>query len=229
MGKGKRKTRTVVAGVLASLCIAAIVAVAIVFLFVESAGQKKEAMHRAGCPAAGVPRAEARQASGGKAEGSDVADPEDETGDAGAGDGEKQDEAPPGELQAEDEEKKVEAFDSLTDKWMEKSGGEVTMKDMDDFVASFKSVPAARKGECLHRALNLVSDEHVLLLAGILLDKSIDREYLELVFNDVLNRNEEVKKLILLKIFKDKTHPCWADTAWILDVTGELPKKEKKQ
>ena len=35
---------------------------------------------------------------------------------------------------------------------------------------------------------------------------------------------EDVKKPILQQIFKDKTHPCWADTAWILDVTGELPK-----
>ena len=133
------------------------------------------------------------------------------------------------ELQEEEDEKKVDAFDSLTDKWMEKEGGEVTMKDMDDFVVAFKSVPAARKDECLHRALNLVSDDHVLLLAGILFDKSIDKEYLELVFNDVLNRDEEVKKLILPKIFKDKDHPCWADTAWILDVTGELPKKEKSK
>ena len=130
------------------------------------------------------------------------------------------------ELQEEEDEKNVDAFDSLTDKWMEKEGGEVTMKDMDDFVVAFKSVPDARKDECLHRALNLVSDDHVLLLAGILFDKSIDKEYLELVFNDVLNRDEEVKKLILPKIFKDKDHPCWADTAWILDVTGELPQKE---
>ena len=135
----------------------------------------------------------------------------------------------PEELQEEEDEKKVEAFDSLTDKWMEKEGGEVTMKDMDAFVAAFKSVPDARKDECLHRALNLVSDDNVLLLAGILFDKSIDKEYLELVFNDVLNRDEEVKKLILPKIFKDKTHPCWADTAWILDVTGELPKKEASE
>ena len=135
----------------------------------------------------------------------------------------------PEELQEEEDEKKVEAFDSLTDKWMEKEGGEVTMKDMDAFVAAFKSVPDARKDECLHRALNLVSDDNVLLLAGILFDKSIDKEYLELVFNDVLNRDEEVKKLILPKIFKDKDHPCWADTAWILDVTGELPQKEESE
>lgn len=146
-----------------------------------------------------------------------------------SGDGEKQEEKTPEELQEEEAEKKVEAFDSLTDKWMEKEGGEVTMKDMDAFVAAFKAVPDARKDECLHRALNLVSDDNVLLLAGILFDKSIDKEYLELVFNDVLNRDEEVKKLILPKIFKDKDHPCWADTAWILDVTGELPKKEKSE
>lgn len=154
------------------------------------------------------------------------AESEDEGEDAGE---ESAESKTPEELQEEEDEKKVEAFDSLTDKWMEKDGGEVTMKDMDDFVAKFKSVPDARKDECLHRALNLVSDDHVLLLAGILFDKSIDKEYLELVFNDVLNRDEEVKKLILPKIFKDKDHPCWADTAWILDVTGELPKKEESE
>ena len=35
---------------------------------------------------------------------------------------------------------------------------------------------------------------------------------------------EVAKKPILQQIFKDKTHHCWADAAWILDVTGELPK-----
>ena len=47
----------------------------------------------------------------------------------------------------------------------------------------------------------------------------------ELVYNDILNRDESVKKPILLQIFKDKEHPCWAATAWILDVTGEIQKK----
>lgn len=124
-----------------------------------------------------------------------------------------------------EEEKKVEAFDSMTDKWMNKEGGEVSLKDMDDFVSAFKSIPARRREECLQRALNLVSDEHVLLLAGILFDNTVEKEYVELVFNDVLNRDESVKKLILPKIYKDPSHPCWADTAWILDVTGEIPKK----
>ena len=133
------------------------------------------------------------------------------------------------ELREAEEEKKVEAFDGVVDAWMEKEGGEVTMKDMDDFVAAFRSVPDARKEECLHRALNLVSDDHVLLLAGILFDKTADKEHIELVFNDVLNRDESVKKLILPMIYKDRTHPCWADTAWVLDATGETPNKEKEQ
>ena len=130
------------------------------------------------------------------------------------------------EKAAAEEERLVEAFDNLTDKWMEPAKDGVTMQDIDTFVRQFKSVPADRKDECLHRALNLVPDENVMLLAGLLLDKSLDKEMIELVYNDVLNRDEEVKKPILQEIFKDKEHPCWADTAWLLDVTGELPVKK---
>ena len=109
---------------------------------------------------------------------------------------------------------------------MEPAKGGVTMKEVDAFIAQFKKVPKARKEECLQRALNLVPDENVMLLAGILMDKSQDRDLIELVYNDVLNRDEDVKKPILQQIFADKEHPCWADTAWILDVTGELPQKK---
>ena len=87
----------------------------------------------------------------------------------------------------------------------------------------FRRVPKARKDECVHRALNLIPDENVMLLAGILFDKEQDKEILDLVYNDILNRDEDVKKPILKEIFKDREHPNWADTAWILDVTGELP------
>lgn len=124
-----------------------------------------------------------------------------------------------------EEEKKVNAFDDLTDKWMEPSAKGVTMADIDNFAKSFRQIPKSRQDECIHRALNLIPDENVMLLAGILMDKSMDKEIIETVYNDILNRDEDVKKPILQQIFKDKSHPCWADTAWILDVTGELPKK----
>ena len=122
-----------------------------------------------------------------------------------------------------EEEKRVNDFDDLTDKWQEPSAKGVTMADIDNFAASFRKIPKARRDECIHRALNLIPDENVMLLAGVLMDKSMDKEIVETVFNDVLNRDEDVKKPILQQIFKDKSHPCWADTAWILDVTGELP------
>ena len=123
-----------------------------------------------------------------------------------------------------EEEKLVNDFDDLTDKWQEPSAKGVTMSDIDDFAKSFRKIPKTRQDECIHRALNLIPDENVMLLAGVLMDKSMDKEIVETVYNDVLNRDEDVKKPILQEIFKDKTHPCWADTAWILDVTGELPK-----
>ena len=130
------------------------------------------------------------------------------------------------EKREREEEKLVDAFDGLTDKWMEPVKGGVAMEDVDAFAAQFRKVPNARKEECLQRALNLVPDENVMLLAGILMDKSQDRELVELVYNDLLNRDEDVKQPILQQIFKDREHPCWADTAWILDVTGDIPGKK---
>ena len=124
------------------------------------------------------------------------------------------------------EEKLVDAFDALTDKWQEPAADKVTMDEVKKFRERLAKVPKSRKEECVQRALNLVPDENVMLLAGILFDKSQDREILELVYNDILNRDEDVKKPILREVFKDKEHPCWADTAWILDVTGEWPNKK---
>ena len=127
------------------------------------------------------------------------------------------------------EEALVSAFDALTDKWMKPApdGKSVTMEDVRQFAEQFRKLPKSRQNECLHRALNLVPDENVMLLAGILMDKTLDKSILEMVYNDVLNRDESVKKPILQQIFKDREHPCWADTAWILDVTGELPAKKQ--
>ena len=131
-----------------------------------------------------------------------------------------------GDTAVAEEDRLVEAFDAATDKWMDAEKTKPpTMQDVYDFLDAFKKVPPARREECLHRALNLVPDENIMLLVGILMDKTMDKELVELVYNDVLNRSEIVKKPILNQIFTDKEHPCWADTAWILDVTGEVPKK----
>ena len=130
------------------------------------------------------------------------------------------------ERRKQEEKKQVNAFNALTDKWMAPVKGGVSMEDVDAFAAQFKKVPKTQREECLQRALNLVPDENVMLLAGILMDKSQDRGLMELVYNDVLNRDEDVKKAILRQIFADRKHPCWKDAAWVLDGTGALPREK---
>lgn len=148
------------------------------------------------------------------------------------GDGEEADgndgTEPNGEIAPEDEKspeeiesEAVEAFDAKVDAWMNPDSKQVSMDNVYEFADAFRRVPASRRMECLQRALNLVPDENAMLLAGILMDKSLDKEYIETVFNDVLNRGESLKKTLMEQIYKDKSHPCWADVAWIFDATGE--------
>ena len=125
----------------------------------------------------------------------------------------------------ETEERLVVAFHDLTDRWVQSSEKRVSLTDVDEFVRVFRRLPKARKDECIHRALNLIPDGNVMLLAGVLMDRSVDRGIVNTVFNDILNRSEEVKKPILQQIYKDRNHPCWVDAAWILDATGERPDK----
>ena len=151
-------------------------------------------------------------------------DPDDDSGEEAEEKEEEADEPMTEEEKREaEEEARVEAFDALTDKWSDPTDTPITMADVDAFAAAFRKVPAGRRDECVHRALNLVPDENVMLLAGILMDKEMDKEIVETVFNDVLNRDEDVKAPILRQIFKDKSHPCWTDTAWVLDATDSIP------
>ena len=124
-------------------------------------------------------------------------------------------------------EKLVEVFDALTDGWMEgKATRAPTMKDIDAFAESFRNVPADRKDECIHRALNLIPDENVMLLAGVLMDKQQPAEIVDAIFGDILNRDEAVKLPVLKEIIKDPKHKCWKDAAWILDVTKQPSENE---
>lgn len=120
----------------------------------------------------------------------------------------------------------VETFDALTDAWREPIGRPITIEEIQRFSRQFKNVPPESRDDCINRALNLIPDENVMLLAGILMDKSNGKELLDTVYSDLLNRDESVKMPILRQILKDRTHPCRADTAWALDVTGELSGKD---
>lgn len=130
---------------------------------------------------------------------------------------------PEEEPETDPAEKAVKAFEALTDSLMEPVKGDISMAQIDAFVNAFKALPEKVREEELHHALNLLPDENSLYLLGILMDTSLDKALTELVFNDFLNRGDEVKQPMLKAVFKQKSHPCWADAAWILDVTGALP------
>lgn len=175
-------------------------------------------------PAAGVegPNGKARipKAADKAASRGDERPPADEASDEG--------EKPEDESEKPEKEEPLspaDAFDAVVDKWQEPSESGVTMDDVDAFAAAFRAVPEDAREDGIRRALNLIPDENALLLAGVLMDKAQEKDIVELVFNDVLNRGEEVKTPILKQIFKDKSHPCWADAAWIFDATGEDPGK----
>ena len=122
----------------------------------------------------------------------------------------------------------VEEFDNATDKWTNPVKGEISMKDVYAFADTFARVPKNHKQESLQRALNLIPDENIMILAGLLMDKSQEKEYIMAVFQDVLNRSDEVKQPLLNEIYKDKTHPCWPEVAWIFDATGQKDNKNTK-
>ena len=115
----------------------------------------------------------------------------------------------------------VEEFDNVTDKWTKPVDGDIPMKDIYAFAESFARVPKNRRLESLQRALNLIPDDNIMILAGLLMNKQLDEEAMTAVFNDVLNRSDDVKQPLLNEIYKDKTHPRWADVAWIFDATGQ--------
>ena len=116
----------------------------------------------------------------------------------------------------------VSRFYRETDRWV-RSDRVATVEDIRAFVRAFNAVPVSRRKGALHRALNLIPDANVALLAGVLFDKSQPKEIVREVFNDVVNRPEEAKEPILKEIAKDKTHPCYSDAQWIFEVTGERP------
>jgi len=118
-------------------------------------------------------------------------------------------------------ERQVRRFAAETDRWVRERP--VTVTDIQAYCDGLKSVPQSRRMECLRRALNLIPDANAALLAGIVLDKTQDREITEATFRDVVNRSEEVKDPILQEIAKDKSHPCYSDVEWIYEVTGERP------
>ena len=118
------------------------------------------------------------------------------------------------------------AFADEVQKWETPREGEISVADAESFCKVLSRVPLQYRGEEIDWALNLIPDENALVLAGVLLDKSQPKEVLDSVFNDLLNRDESIKGVLLQKVWRDKSHPCWEDADWILEATDSKPSDE---
>jgi len=123
-------------------------------------------------------------------------------------------------------EKAVEAWVTLVDQLVEQKDAS-PQEQAARVKEAFDKLDTDDQMDGIHRSLNLLPDEQFPALYGILFDKAESAEVLDAIFSDALNRPEELKNPLMKELVKDKTHPCYFESARILDVIGELePKSE---
>jgi len=120
-------------------------------------------------------------------------------------------------------EKAVEAWETLVDQMAEMTDAP-TRERRASVKEAFDKLAKADQMDAVQMALNLLPDEQFTSLYGILFDKQGDPEVLDEIFNDALNRPEEIKVPLMKELAKDKNHPLFFESARILDATGELDK-----
>ncbi len=118
-------------------------------------------------------------------------------------------------------ERAVASWDSLVDRLAEREGppDEEASRRVKE---AFDALDPADQMDGIRRSLNLFQDEQFPVLYGILFDKAENAEVLDAIFSDALNRPEEIKNPLMKELVKDKEHPCFFESARILDVIGEL-------
>ncbi len=117
-------------------------------------------------------------------------------------------------------EQAVAAWEALVDRLAEQT--DVAAADQAPRVKeAFDRLDKQDQMDAIRRSLNLLPDEQFPALYDILFDKTEDPEVLDAIFSDALNRPEEIKNPLMKELVKDKTHPCFFESARILDVIGE--------
>jgi hypothetical protein len=87
--------------------------------------------------------------------------------------------------------------------------------------AAFDRLAPSDRMDAIHRALNLLPDAQFPALYGILMDKAESPEVLDAIFNDALNRPEELKNPLMKELRRDREHPLFFESARILDAIGK--------
>jgi hypothetical protein len=89
-------------------------------------------------------------------------------------------------------------------------------------VSSMRGLPAEAQEEFIAHAVNLCEDEQFELLANIYLNPATPKEVSETIFNDLLNRPDEIKLLLLAKTLGNTAHPMNAEAREILEMYLDL-------
>ena len=89
-------------------------------------------------------------------------------------------------------------------------------------VSSMRGLPPEAQEEFAAHAVNLCEDEQFGLLANIYFEAATPSEVKETIFNDVLNRPDEIKLPLLAKTLRNPTHPMAGESKEILEMYLDL-------
>lgn len=91
-----------------------------------------------------------------------------------------------------------------------------------DLVSSMPKLPPEGREEFISHAVNLCEDEQFSAIGKVYLDPSTSKEVADIIFNDLLNRPDEIKLPWLVKSAQNAGHPMNADSKEILEMYLDL-------
>ena len=97
----------------------------------------------------------------------------------------------------------------------------VTLDDQLRIRDAFREMSEESRMEEIHHTMNLLPDESIEVIYGVLFDKTQPEDIMDVIFSDILNRDEPIKHPMLDVIRKDPTHPMHAEAARIWDVISD--------
>ena len=184
-------------------------------------------------PAEAAPGGEA-SAKAGKAVRTKKGAPAQDAGEAREDDAEPDDLAPVDNDPANDEggeaptaaEKAVQEWTDLIDSFRNADPPKkATTADRARAKAKFDALADDDRDENIHHAMNLLPDESVELVYDILFDKTEPADVIDVIFSDILNRDESIKNPVMKQIAADREHPSWFESVRILDIVLEDDEK----
>ena len=121
------------------------------------------------------------------------------------------------------DEIRLKAWEDFLEPYFEETGTnrEITVDEMIRTKELFDSLNEEQRSDEIGHTMNLIPDESIGLLYGILFDPAEGAEITDTIFCDILNRDEDIKMPVLRQLLKMKGHPCSEDAQHILSVVGD--------